>query len=81
MANISISKSKITKDAGVVILPVKEYQRLLAGRVPDVYLTGKEAEDLDKLVEDGLREYRAGRTNKAPSISSAVRQYRKRHAR
>jgi len=69
MANISIPKSKITKEAGVVILPIKEYQRLLAGRVPDVYLTGKEAEDLDKLVEEGLREHRAGRTRKLRSLA------------
>ena len=70
MANISISKSKITKESGVVVLPVKEYKRLLeAAAIPDVYLTGKAAEDLDKLVEEGLREYRAGKTRTLRSLA------------
>lgn len=81
MSTISIKKSRITKEAGVVVLPVKEYKRLLeAAAIPDVYLTGKAAEDLDKLVEEGLREHAAGRTRFAPSISAAVREYKK-HAR
>ena len=81
MANITIAKSKVKKESGVVVLPIKEYQRLLMAAVPTFYLSGKEAEDIDNLVEYGLREHRAGRTNTAPSISAAVRKYRKRHAR
>ena len=78
---ITISKAEVKEKDGVVILPLKEYRRLLARGVPEVYLTGKAARDLDKLVAQGLREHREGKTVKAPSISSALRQYRSSHAR
>ena len=70
MSTISISKAQVTKESGVVVLPVKEYQRLVrAAAIPDVYLTGKAATDLDKLVEEGLRERAAGRTRKIRSLA------------
>ena len=82
MSTIAISTAKVAKEQGLVVLPVKEYERLLkAAAILDVYLTGKAATDLDKLVEEGLREHAAGRTHTAPSISAAVRAHRKRHAR
>ena len=79
--SISISETKVKKERGVVVLSLKEYQRLIAASIPTHYLVGKEARDLDKLVEEGLREHRAGKTIAADSISSALKQYRKRHAR
>ena len=70
MSTISISKASVTKTAGLVVLPVKEYERLLkAAAIPDVYLTGKAAEDLDKLVEEGLRAHREGKTRKLRSLA------------
>lgn len=70
MNEITISKARVAKDAGVVVLPVKVYERLVrAAGIPDVYLTGKAATDLDKLVEDGLREYREGKTRKIKSLA------------
>ena len=69
MSTISISKSKVAREAGVVVLPVKEYQRLLRAAVPTYYLTGKAARDLDRLVEDGLREHRAGKTRVLRSLA------------
>ena len=69
MANITISKAKIEKEKGVVLLPLKEYERLLRSAVPTYYLKGKEAKKLDKLVEEGLREYRAGKTRKIKSLA------------
>ncbi len=65
---ITVSKAQIKKD-GVVILPVKEYRRLLARGIPEVYLTGKAARNLDKLVEEGLREHREGKTRKIRSLA------------
>lgn len=79
MVNVTISKAKIHKDKGVVVLPIEEYNRLLMA--PTYQLKGKEAENLDKLVEEGLREYRAGKTLKAGSISSALKKYRSKHGR
>lgn len=77
MAKISIQKEKVEKQGGVVILPLKIYQKLLERAVPTYYLTGKEAEKIDKLVKEGLREYRAGKTIKASSLKEAL----KRHGR
>ena len=81
MVTITIPKSKLGKGPGVVILPMKEYQRLVRAAIPARYLKGKAARDLDKLVEEGLREYRAGKTIRADSTSSALKAYRSAHAR
>ena len=80
MTTITLSKAKVQKQKGIVVLPVAEYQRLLAAAVPEVYLTGKAALKLDKLVADGLHEYREGKTTTAHSLSDAVRKF-KAHAR
>ncbi len=77
MTTATLLKKAAAKDKGVVVLPVKEYQRLIAAAVPTYYLSGKEATDLDKLVEEGLREYRAGKTFAAPSMGEALKRYRK----
>jgi len=69
MANITISKKDVQKKDGVVVLSLKEYQRLLRAAAPTVYLTGKAAEDLDKLYDDSMREYKAGRTRKIRSLA------------
>lgn len=68
MAGITVSKEKVEHEKGVVILPLKEYRRLLTQGVPRYYLTGKAAERIDKLVEEGLREYRRGKTRRIHSL-------------
>lgn len=78
---ITISKAEVKRKEGIVILPLKEYQRLLERTVPEYYLTGKAAKRLDKLVEDGLREHREGKSVTARSISEALAKTRRRHAR
>ena len=69
MTKIAIEKKKIEKQGGMVILSLKEYQKLLRRTVPTYHLTGREAKKLDKLVEEGLRDYRAGRTKKIRSLA------------
>ena len=76
MSTITLSQTKITKQKGVVVLPVKEYQRLLSAAVPTHYLTGKAASRLDKLVENGLREHREGKTINADSLGEAVKKHK-----
>ncbi len=76
MATITVRKEAIEKQNGMVILPLKEYERLLARAVPTYYLTGKAADRVDKLVEDGLRAHREGKTKTASSISDALKLYR-----
>jgi len=80
MATITLSKASVQKQKGVVVLPIKEYQRLLQAAVPTYYLTGKAATRLDKLVEKSLREHRGGKTHTGSSISEAVKKF-KAHAR
>lgn len=63
------------RENGVVILPIAEYRRLQERAIPEYFLTGKAARDLDKLVEDGLREHESGRTIQASSIKNALRIY------
>ncbi|MBI2475855.1 MAG: hypothetical protein HYV67_01255 [Candidatus Taylorbacteria bacterium] len=81
MNTITVSKSRIAKEEGVVILPVKKYEELVARAVPTYYLTGKRAEEADALVNEGIREYRSGKTIKASSIREALRIYGKNRAR
>jgi hypothetical protein len=69
MSTVIIKKSRIDKQKGVVILPVKEYKKLLARAVPTYYLTGREAEKLDRLVNDGFKEYKAGKTKVIKSLA------------
>jgi hypothetical protein len=53
----------------VVILPVKEYLKLIESFVPAHYLSGRAARDLDLLAKQGLRDYRLGRTKKIKSLA------------
>lgn len=75
MSTIIISREKIKKEGGVVILPLKEYQELCERAVPIYYLKGRAAKRLDKLVGDGLREHKAGKTINAPSLKNALNIY------
>jgi hypothetical protein len=75
---IIISEKEIQKKGGVVILSLREYRKLCERAVPTYYLKGKEAEELDKLVEEGLREYKEGRTISASSLKEALKIYGRR---
>jgi hypothetical protein len=76
--SIIISKKDIQKEGGVVILSLREYKKLCERAVPTYYLKGKEAEKLDKLVKEGLKEYKEGRTISAPSLKEALKIYESR---
>ena len=59
-----------TKEAlkdGVVIMDLKSYRKILKSRIPTIQLYGKEAEELDKLVEEGLKEYHSGKAKEIKS--------------
>lgn len=66
---ITISRKTVRREGGVVILNLKEYEKLRESAVPTYYLAGKEAEALDRLVREGRREYEAGKTKKIKSLS------------
>ena len=69
MATITISDKQVKEHGGFVILGLKEYRDLCERVAPVYQLTGKEAEELDLLVEEGLKEYRAGKCRKIKSLS------------
>ena len=69
MAIITVNKTRVDKEKGVVILSLKEYQRLIASSIPTHYLTGKAAKDLDKQVEGALKEYKAGKSKTIKSLA------------
>lgn len=73
--SIIVSKRTVRKEGGMVILPLREYEELRERAVPTYYLEGKEAEELDKLVEEGLEEHRKGKTIKASSLEEALEIY------
>ena len=73
---ISIPQKALKK--GVVLLDLEEYRKMRAREIPTYYLKGKEAEELDKLVEEGLKEYERGETIEAPSLKEALKIYERR---
>jgi hypothetical protein len=81
MNMVTISKKKIKKEGGIVILPLDEYRKLCEQAVPTYYLKGKEADNLDRSVEHGLKEYREGKTISARSIGEAMKIYAKKNKR
>lgn len=66
--SIVVSKRTIRKEGGMVILPLREYEELRERAIPTYYLKGKEAEKLDKLVEEGLKDYREGKCKTIRSL-------------
>ena len=81
MNTITLPKEKIEKMGGLVILPIEEYEKLRQSSIPTYYLRGKEAEELDKLVEQGLKDHKAGKTTQARSIDEALKIYGKKNKR
>lgn len=79
MNTVTLPKEKIEKMGGLVILPVEEYEKMRMAAVPTYYLHGKEAEELDKLVERGLKNHKAGKTIRARSIDEALKIYGKKN--
>ena len=67
--SIKISPKIVERRGGIVVLPLKEYQRLVASVVPTYYLKGKAATKLDRLVENGLQECRKGKTRIIQSLA------------
>ncbi len=66
---IEISPKLVERRGGIVVLSLREYQRLLARGVPTYYLKGNAATRLDRLVESGLREHRKGKTRAIRSLA------------
>lgn len=69
MNTVAVSKNLIEKEGGVVVLSLREYQKMQASSVPTYYLHGKEAKSLDKLVKNGLKSYKNGKTKIVKSLA------------
>jgi len=64
---ISISNDALKR--GVVVIDLQSYQKIATAGVPTIQLHGKAAEDLDRLVEEGLEEYHSGKTKEIKSLA------------
>jgi hypothetical protein len=64
-----VSKAVVEIEDGAVILSLREYRRLLENSVPALYLRGRRARALDRLVTEGLQEHLRGRTRKINSLA------------
>ena len=60
---------KAARRTGDVVLSARSYKNLIDAAIPTYYLTGKAATDLDKLVEEGLREHAEGKTRTIRSLA------------
>lgn len=69
MTIVTVSKSRIIKDGGVVILPVEEYKKLSERAVPTYYLAGEKAIALDRLVSRGIKDYKKGKCKTIKSLA------------
>ena len=65
----AVPKRLVELECGLVILPLSEYMRLLENTVPAVYLKGRSARSLDRLVTEGLRDHVEGRTRRITSLA------------
>jgi hypothetical protein len=66
---MSIPRGLVEVEGGVVVLSLKEYRHLLENTVPAVYLKGRRARALDRLVTQGLEDHMHGRTRKIDSLA------------
>lgn len=64
-----VPKAVVEIEGGAVILSLREYRRLVENSVPAVYLKGRRARALDRLVTEGLQEHLRGRTRKINSLA------------
>ena len=71
---ITISKKSIQRKGGMVVLPLDEYNKLRERAVPVCYLKGKQAQVLDRQVNQGLKDYKVGKCKKIkqPSVFMTI---------
>lgn len=69
MNQVIVSKNRIKREGGVVILSLREYHDLCKKAVPTYYLKGRPAEKLDKLVKNALKAYQQGKTRIIKSLA------------
>jgi hypothetical protein len=68
MLTVTVSKKKIGGARGMITLPLKEYFELLKNAAPTVYLKGKEAARLDRLVKKAVRDDKNKKTIRISSL-------------
>jgi len=67
MATITIPQH-ITGSKELVVIPMEEYKKMKEHMLPSLQLKGKAAKRLDKRVAEGIREFRAGKTESLGSF-------------
>lgn len=66
---LTIKPNLIQKIGGMVILPLKEYEKLQKRAAEAFSLKGKKAKELDCLIRDGEIEYRTGKCKTIKSLA------------
>lgn len=76
MATITIPQY-ITGSKELIVIPMDEYKIMKKNMFPSIQLKGKVAKKLDKRVAEGIREFRAGKTE--PLAVFLKREYKSLH--
>ncbi|MBI2051066.1 MAG: hypothetical protein HYT31_04700 [Parcubacteria group bacterium] len=71
----TVAVPKKIREKGFVVLGLDEYEALKSAAIPTYHLTGAAAEELDREVEQALKEDREGKTIEASSIREAMSVY------
>ncbi len=66
---LTIKSNIIQKIGGMVVLPLKEYEKLCQKAAGVFSLKGERAKKLDMLIRDGEIEYKAGRCKTIKSLA------------
>lgn len=77
LKNILTIPKSVTGNEELVVMPLKQYEQIMANTTPFFYLKGKEARFLDNRVKKGLREHKEKKTIKSDSLTEALKWIRK----
>jgi len=69
MTTITLNVTKSALEEGLVVLGLEKYKEMEEKAVSTYYLSGKKVEEVDKLVNEGLKEHRAGKTKRIKSLA------------
>ena len=67
--NIVTIPKRVSKGDDLVVIPRKEYERMIAKMLPEVVLKGSKAESLDRRVKNAIRDYQNGKTKRIKSLA------------
>ena len=67
--NIITIPKRMAENDDLIVMPRKEYEHMKTRMFPEVYLSGRKAERLDRRVGKALLDFRQGKTKKVKSLA------------